>query len=165
VWHVVLPYWVAKLWISNNALGLENIFPNLLESKSTAITEIEVKWFYCHAHRAGSFQLRGTYSGQTVYAWSPFDRNTIIVKEIFFTPINFNRKHHVYCWARKKNTCCTADKCLTVMLLYFVADMGCFGSKDKLSKEDMDFLKSHTRYDEATIKEWYKGFKVSTAWL
>lgn len=41
--------------------------------------------------------------------------------------------------------------------------MGCFGSKDKLSKEDMDFLKSHTRYDEATIKEWYKGFKVSLA--
>lgn len=38
--------------------------------------------------------------------------------------------------------------------------MGCFGSKDKLSKEDMDFLKSHTRYDESTIKEWYKGFKV-----
>ncbi|KAL0133568.1 hypothetical protein PUN28_000952 [Cardiocondyla obscurior] len=37
--------------------------------------------------------------------------------------------------------------------------MGCFGSKEKLSKEDMDFLKSHTRYDEATIKEWYKGFK------
>lgn len=39
--------------------------------------------------------------------------------------------------------------------------MGCFGSKDRLSKEDMDFLKSHTRYDETTIKEWYKGFKVS----
>lgn len=39
--------------------------------------------------------------------------------------------------------------------------MGCFGSKDKLSKEDMDFLKSHTRYDESTIKDWYKGFKVS----
>jgi len=38
--------------------------------------------------------------------------------------------------------------------------MGCFASKDKLSKEDLDFLKSHTRYDEATIKEWYKGFKV-----
>ncbi|XKL69611.1 hypothetical protein PGB90_007380 [Kerria lacca] len=37
--------------------------------------------------------------------------------------------------------------------------MGCFGSKDKLPKEDMDFLKSHTRYDESTIKEWYKGFK------
>ena len=48
--------------------------------------------------------------------------------------------------------------------MLFVTDfkMGCFGSKDKLSKEDMDFLKSHTRYDEATIKEWYKGFKVST---
>lgn len=39
--------------------------------------------------------------------------------------------------------------------------MGCLGSKDKLTKEDMDFLKSHTRYDEQTIKEWYKGFKVS----
>lgn len=39
--------------------------------------------------------------------------------------------------------------------------MGCFGSKDKLSKEDMDFLKSHTKYDEAAIKEWYRGFKVS----
>lgn len=39
--------------------------------------------------------------------------------------------------------------------------MGCLGSKDRLSKEDMDFLKSHTRYDESTIKEWYKGFKVS----
>ncbi|KAG5888631.1 hypothetical protein JTB14_022647 [Gonioctena quinquepunctata] len=42
-----------------------------------------------------------------------------------------------------------------------VGIMGCFGSKDKLSKEDMDFLKSHTRYDESTIKEWYKGFKSS----
>lgn len=38
--------------------------------------------------------------------------------------------------------------------------MGCFGSKQKLTKEDLDFLKSHTRYDEATIKEWYKGFRV-----
>ncbi|GJQ79596.1 hypothetical protein Trydic_g16438 [Trypoxylus dichotomus] len=40
--------------------------------------------------------------------------------------------------------------------------MGCFGSKDKLSKEDMDFLKTHTRYDESTIKEWYKGFKADS---
>lgn len=39
--------------------------------------------------------------------------------------------------------------------------MGCLGSKDRLTKEDMEFLKTHTRYDEATIKEWYKGFKVS----
>lgn len=38
--------------------------------------------------------------------------------------------------------------------------MGCFVSKDKLTKEDMDFLKTHTSYDETTIKEWYKGFKV-----
>lgn len=40
--------------------------------------------------------------------------------------------------------------------------MGCLSSKDRLTKEDMEFLKTHTRYDEATIKEWYKGFKVST---
>lgn len=43
----------------------------------------------------------------------------------------------------------------------FFSEMGCFGSKEKLSKEDLDFLLSHTRYDESTIKEWYKGFKVS----
>lgn len=41
--------------------------------------------------------------------------------------------------------------------------MGCLSSKDRLTKEDMEFLKTHTRYDEATIKEWYKGFKVSLA--
>ena len=43
--------------------------------------------------------------------------------------------------------------------------MGCMGSKQKLSKEDLEFLKAHTRYDEATIKEWYKGFRVSTRWM
>ena len=37
--------------------------------------------------------------------------------------------------------------------------MGCIKSKQGLSQEDLDFLKSHTRYDENTIKEWYKGFK------
>lgn len=42
------------------------------------------------------------------------------------------------------------------------AKMGCFVSKDKLTKEDMDFLKTNTSYDETTIKEWYKGFKVWT---
>ena len=30
---------------------------------------------------------------------------------------------------------------------------------DHLGKEDLEFLKSHTRYDEGTITEWYKGFK------
>lgn len=43
--------------------------------------------------------------------------------------------------------------------------MGCLGSKDRLTKEDMEFLKTHTRYDEVTIKEWYKGFKVSSIFL
>jgi len=37
--------------------------------------------------------------------------------------------------------------------------MGCFGSKSKLSKEDLEFLKTHTKYDEQTIKGWYKGFR------
>ena len=37
--------------------------------------------------------------------------------------------------------------------------MGCIKSKQGLSQEDLEFLKTHTRYDENTIKEWYKGFK------
>ncbi|CAB4063832.1 Neuronal calcium sensor 2 [Lepeophtheirus salmonis] len=37
--------------------------------------------------------------------------------------------------------------------------MGCIKSKQGLTQEDLDFLKAHTRYDENTIKEWYKGFK------
>lgn len=41
--------------------------------------------------------------------------------------------------------------------------MGCFGSKQKISKVDLEYLKKHTRYDEATIKEWFKGFRVSSS--
>ena len=37
--------------------------------------------------------------------------------------------------------------------------MGCIKSKQGLSEEDLEFLKERTRYDEDTIKEWYKGFK------
>jgi len=37
--------------------------------------------------------------------------------------------------------------------------MGCIKSKQGLTQEDLEFLKAHTRYDENTIKEWYKGFK------
>lgn len=55
--------------------------------------------------------------------------------------------------------------------------MGQKGSKDRLTKNDLEFLKSSTRYDENTIKvstdhlntktsltkphaqEWYRGFK------
>lgn len=52
--------------------------------------------------------------------------------------------------------------CLPLLFLFSLfRRMGCLGSKDRLTKEDMEFLKSHTRYDEVTIKEWYKGFKVS----
>jgi Ca2+-binding EF-hand superfamily protein len=38
--------------------------------------------------------------------------------------------------------------------------MGQKGSKDKLSKQDLDFLKTNTHYDENTINEWYRGFKT-----
>ena len=36
--------------------------------------------------------------------------------------------------------------------------MGNQGSKDRLSKADMDFLVMNTRYDENTILDLYKGF-------
>lgn len=49
--------------------------------------------------------------------------------------------------------------------MFAESTMGCFVSKDKLTKEDMDFLKTHTSYDETTIKEWYKGFKVINTYL
>merc|ERR1712212_862679 len=37
--------------------------------------------------------------------------------------------------------------------------MGAKASRDKISKEDLDFLVSHTHYTQDTIIEWYKGFK------
>merc|ERR1711955_180596 len=40
------------------------------------------------------------------------------------------------------------------------SDMGNKSSKgDRLTKEDLEFLRTHTRYDEGTIQEWYRGFK------
>ncbi|KAI6202872.1 Neuronal calcium sensor 2 [Aphelenchoides besseyi] len=36
--------------------------------------------------------------------------------------------------------------------------MGIKGSKPKLSKEDLEFLKKNTNFTEEQIKEWYKGF-------
>ena len=30
----------------------------------------------------------------------------------------------------------------------------------KLDQEDVDFLKENTKFDEAEIREWYKGFSV-----
>merc|ERR1712106_433166 len=38
-------------------------------------------------------------------------------------------------------------------------NMGAKASRDRLSKEDLSFLKANTHYDEDTISEWYKGFK------
>lgn len=40
--------------------------------------------------------------------------------------------------------------------------MGGGGSK-KLSKEDMDFLVDNTNFTKQQIKQWYKGFMVSSA--
>ena len=36
--------------------------------------------------------------------------------------------------------------------------MGAQGSKDRLSKADVEFLMMNTRYDENTIQDLYKGF-------
>merc|ERR1712055_796804 len=36
--------------------------------------------------------------------------------------------------------------------------MGQGNSTRRLTKEDVNFLKTNTRYDEETIQEWYKGF-------
>ena len=41
--------------------------------------------------------------------------------------------------------------------------MGGIKSKPELPREDLDFLKAHTCYDEDTIKEWYEGFKKDCA--
>jgi len=41
--------------------------------------------------------------------------------------------------------------------------MGLKGSKPKLSKEDLEFLKKNTNFTEEQIKEWYKGFVVSSS--
>merc|ERR1719430_1650313 len=38
--------------------------------------------------------------------------------------------------------------------------MGAKASRDKLSKEDLDFLVTNTHYTEDTISDWYKGFMV-----
>ena len=40
----------------------------------------------------------------------------------------------------------------------FADEMGARSSKSRLCKEDLEFLKEKTRYDESTITEWYKGF-------
>ena len=36
--------------------------------------------------------------------------------------------------------------------------MGNQAGKERLSKQDVEFLKTNTRYDEDTIQQWYKGF-------
>ncbi|XP_070396534.1 neuronal calcium sensor 2 [Dermacentor albipictus] len=38
--------------------------------------------------------------------------------------------------------------------------MGCSNTKAvELTNEDLEFLKKHTEYDDATIRDWYAGFK------
>ena len=44
--------------------------------------------------------------------------------------------------------------------------MGGKSSKsDDLSRADMDWLVKHTKYNEDTIQEWYKGFRNSDSHL
>ena len=37
--------------------------------------------------------------------------------------------------------------------------MGAKSSRERLSKEDLEFLARNTRYEEDTIMEWYRGFR------
>ena len=37
--------------------------------------------------------------------------------------------------------------------------MGNYGSQARLSKEDIEFIKLRTRFDEVTIKEWFQEFR------
>ena len=46
----------------------------------------------------------------------------------------------------------------TVLFQIPLSAMGNQNGKDRLSKQDVEFLKLNTRYDEDTIQEWYKGF-------
>jgi len=43
--------------------------------------------------------------------------------------------------------------------------MGGSGSKQKLSKEDLDFLMENTNFTKKQIKAWYSGFMVNTSYL
>lgn len=43
--------------------------------------------------------------------------------------------------------------------------MGAGQGKKKLTKEDLDFLLSNTNFNKRQIKQWYKGFMVSTRFL
>ena len=43
--------------------------------------------------------------------------------------------------------------------------MGGSGSKQKLSKEDLDFLMENTNFTKKQIKAWYSGFMVNNALL
>ena len=43
-----------------------------------------------------------------------------------------------------------------------VTIMGAQSSKDRLSKAEVEFFIVNTRYDENTIKKWYKGFMADT---
>lgn len=38
--------------------------------------------------------------------------------------------------------------------------MGGHSSKRRLSKEDLEYLKARTSYDDSTIKKWHKGFRI-----
>ena len=48
-------------------------------------------------------------------------------------------------------------------MVFSIFQMGGNSSKNKkLSKEDVDFLLNNTNFTKRQIKQWYKGFMVST---
>ena len=48
---------------------------------------------------------------------------------------------------------------LSILIVKNQAVMGAKASKERLSKEDLEFLARNTHYEEDTISEWYRGFK------
>ena len=53
---------------------------------------------------------------------------------------------------------CICRKLHKILFLLTISKMGCIKSKQKLSQEELDFLKTNTCYDEKTIQVWYRTF-------
>ena len=59
-------------------------------------------------------------------------------------------------------------ECLKILInewkcpVNLLSEMGCAKSKQgyRLTREDLEFLKSNTHYEETTIREWYKRYRI-----
>ena len=62
------------------------------------------------------------------------------------------------CLTRYHSNCSDVSEAAAVV-------MGGSGSKQKLSKEDLDFLMENTNFTKKQIKAWYSGFMVTFSLL